>query len=123
MMIAALMLAFGLFLITGLAAATRRLIKTNKLPRNTAFGLRTPKTTSSDAAWRAGHLAAVHLLGSTWVISALGGTATFVAALLSTGDAAIWTVLKVAGIGYGLSIAALMLAAVVADRAARRVAE
>jgi uncharacterized membrane protein len=123
MMIAALMLAFGLFVITGLAAATRRLIKTDKLPRNTAFGLRTPKTTSSDAAWRAGHLAAVHLLGSTWVISALGGIATLVAALFSYGDSSIQLVLTVAGIGYGLTIAALVLATIVADRAARAVTE
>lgn len=123
MMIAALMLAFGLFLITGLSAATRRLIKTNKLPRNTAFGLRTPKTTSSDAAWRAGHLAAVHLLGSTWVISALGGTATLVAALLSYGDSAIEVLLTVAGLGCGLTIATLVPATIVADRAARAVTE
>jgi hypothetical protein len=123
MMIAALALAFGLFLITGLAAGTRRLIKIDRLPLNSTIGLRTAKTTRSEAAWRAGHGAAVHLLGSTWVISALGGTATLIAGLLTLGESEGWTVLEVAGIGYGLTLGVLALAAIVADRAAAAISE
>ncbi|WP_019813114.1 SdpI family protein [Saccharomonospora saliphila] len=57
--------AVALVALAGVLHAVRRGIRTGTLERNPALGIRTAATTSSDAAWRAGHVAA-----GPWLLAA-----------------------------------------------------
>lgn len=91
------------------------------LPRNGAIGIRTKATKSSDAAWDAGHRAAVPMMRWTTWFGVLMTMVTAAAVIvLRPGEEPGWEVtapiLGFAGVSVGL-----MAAGVVANRAAKAV--
>lgn len=85
------------------------------LPRNHIAGIRTPSVMASDAAWRAGHRAAIPVIWLTAPV-ALAGTA--VAVIMPNPGLVRLAVLATSA----AFVAILLSCAVVANRAARRAA-
>jgi len=81
---------------------------------NGLVGIRTPALRSSDAAWRAGHRAAVPVLAALTIISAAAGAAVFATTWGKGSDvtnmAGLWVI--------GLVVAGMVLAAMRADSVA-----
>ncbi|HTQ21963.1 SdpI family protein [Mycobacterium sp.] len=101
----------ALWLVAAVSIVTAHCGASGKLPRNQAVGVRTPGTMASDAAWRAGHRAAIPVMWLT-VPGAMAGSA----ALMLTGLGAR----ALGWIPIAVLVPILLAAAVVADKAARR---
>lgn len=69
--------------VTGLMAGISRAAGTGRIERNGAVGIRLPSTMASDAAWQAGHRAAVAPAG--WSFAVLVGLDVVAALLRSHG--------------------------------------
>lgn len=89
------------------------------LPRNGGIGLRTRSTTASDAAWTAGHRAALPTGRATGIGSLVIGSAMIVESLAGgdeDGSTLFWVLFAV---GYGGVLLSAILATTQANRAAR----
>ncbi|MFJ9553902.1 SdpI family protein [Nocardiopsis sp. NPDC101807] len=106
---------FGVVGVSAVCIAVTRSGSDGRLPRDVAVGIRTRHTTASEAAWRAGHTAALPQVAATaWVAAATVVLA--VLAQLSLGGG--WGV--VAGLGgMACEVIVLVRATMTADRAAR----
>lgn len=97
------------------------MLGSGRITRNNAIGIRTAATLSSDEAWKLGHQA-----GGRWVIASAvaSGMATLIGVLVLvvTGlkPSELDTALVILG-GFGVIIGLLVVAGVVADRAAQSV--
>jgi len=112
--------ALGLLVLGGLLQASRSAVPSGRLERNSAVGIRTRATLSSDAAWLAGHRAAAGLPLAAALTGHAAGVLTLGTALLAgEGGAALATVLAAAG--YLGVVGLVVAAAVAADREARRI--
>jgi hypothetical protein len=121
-MLIAMVLAFGLFFLTGLSGTTRRLAQVDAFPRDTKWGLRTAQTTRSQEAWDAGHRAAAPLIAATSVLSFVGAVLIIITAFMVVPTAsAMWTVVLVALVAYVLTLLLLLIATLVANNRARQV--
>jgi hypothetical protein len=80
------------------------------LPRNKAVGLRTPGTLASDAGWRAGHRAAIPVM---WLTIPVSAALSAMMKAMGPHHNFSWVTMPVALV--------LIAAAVVANKAARRV--
>lgn len=65
-------LVVGLLLMSGLGFFMDRAIRSGSLERNTAIGIRTRATLSSDEAWEAGHREARPYLQATALVGIVG---------------------------------------------------
>ncbi|MFT2708353.1 SdpI family protein [Clavibacter zhangzhiyongii] len=96
--IPALLLAVAALLVLG----TTQLAAWGVLRRNGWIGIRTRPLLASDAAWRAGHRAALPALRGTCLPVAIGGVIGSVAAGAGMNSVASWgALLLVAGIAWG----------------------
>ncbi|MFC7342874.1 SdpI family protein [Saccharopolyspora griseoalba] len=112
--------AAELLLLAVVLHAVTRSIASGNLGRNAAIGIRTRATRASDAAWRAGHLAAsARMMVAARTGYALGG-ATIGLGLLgaASGSSPAWF-FAVPAVGTAAVIGLLLAAARRADRAAR----
>lgn len=90
-----------------------------RLPRNASIGIRTRATTASDAAWVAGHRAALSPARAVAIVSGLLGVAmaaTSVVAGTADPGAAVITLFV---LGYGVMGVGTVVAARTAERGAR----
>ncbi|MDT5349088.1 MAG: hypothetical protein QOH91_2375 [Mycobacterium sp.] len=100
----------ALWLVSAVSIVTAYCGASGKLPRNQAVGVRTTGTMASDAAWRAGHRAAIPVM---WLTVPAAIADTF--AMTTLGPRAMgW-------VPVATLVPILMAAAVVAHKAARRV--
>jgi uncharacterized membrane protein len=104
----------GLWILALVCVATTYCAAAGKLRRNQIAGIRIPTTMASDAAWRAGHRAAMPFMWLTVPVAVVG---TAVIATMKLGP----LVALVVGALPIVLIAILIAAAVVAGKAARRV--
>ncbi|MFI6823259.1 SdpI family protein [Micromonospora sp. NPDC050187] len=112
-------LLFGVVAVPLVCVAVTRAGATGRLERNGAVGIRTRDTQVSDAAWQAGHAAALPMVTRTvWVavVAVVLAVATHVAAGVP------WAVL-VGMAGLTVESVLLVLAAGAAGRAARATAQ
>lgn len=118
-----LVAGIGLLLLSGVIHAVRRAVAGGAVPPNSAIGIRTRATQTSESAWRAGHQAA-----DPWLLAmAMCG---YGAALLSLALALVLRLMSrdsplpliVAVLGFVVVITALVIAAAKADAAARAIA-
>ncbi|WP_370544721.1 SdpI family protein [Frigoribacterium sp. VKM Ac-2530] len=97
-----------------LATVIASLAGRGSVAANGLVGIRTPALRSSDAAWRAGHRAAVPILAALTVVSAAAGVVVFAATWGKGADvtnmAGLWVI--------GLVVTAIVLAAVRANAVA-----
>jgi hypothetical protein len=98
-----------------LMAVLGRLAANGKLARNSFVGIRTPSTTKSDQAWIAGHRAALRTV-PLFVFAAVALTAALFAAALW---ASIKVVILLGFVSFGVVLALLIWAAIVASKAAK----
>lgn len=98
---------WGLLVVAVLVAVIASTTRRGSLPRNGAIGLRTPSTQHCDECWDVAHRAALPVL--------------LVALLPLHRDAPDVVAGAVDGTGYVLVLGLTLWAALVADRAARRV--
>ena len=98
-----------------LMAVLGRQAAKGKLARNSFVGIRTPSTTKSDQAWIAGHRAALRTV-PLFVLAAVALTAALFAAALC---ASIKVVILLGFVSFGVVLALLILAAIVASKAAK----
>lgn len=114
-------LLIGVVVLTGLSWAMVSACASGSLPRNGAVGIRTKATKSSDAAWDAGHRAAVPAMRRTaWFGSAAVVLTVLLLVIARPGENPGWEV-AVPVIGFVGVVAGLCGAGVVADRAAKKV--
>ncbi|MFI8266626.1 SdpI family protein [Streptomyces sp. NPDC085665] len=95
-------------------------VTAGRIGRNSAVGIRTKATLSSDRAWEAGHAAAWSMLRAASLTACIAASATFGGALAMTltgGDAPALLVVPLVWIG--LILALLTVAGVRANAAAR----
>lgn len=109
-------MSVGFFLFAGVFWLLVTQIKSDSLPRNGDFGIRTKHTKSSDDAWEAAHKASLPLLVLTaWVALSLG-LLTIVVSLISNME---WTLFVFVGVGYVVLISLTVFMTVRANEAAR----
>nr|WP_272919203.1 SdpI family protein [Streptomyces sp. SID8352] len=98
----------------------RNQVANGNIGRNSAVGIRTRATMSSDSAWEAGHASAGPLLAATFLTAYAAGALTLAVALAATlsggGNPAV---IAVPLTGYGAALVFLVAAAVKANAAAR----
>ena len=99
-----------------LMAVLGRQAAKGKLARNSFVGIRTPSTTKSDAAWIAGHRAALRTV-PLFVIAAVALTAALFGAALWASTIKI--VIMLGFLSFGVVMALLIWAAIVASKAAK----
>lgn len=90
-----------------------------RLARNDVVGLRTRHTRASDAAWQAGHAAALPLV--TRIVPTAAGTVVLSVVAGFVVDLAAATVVGL--VGFSAEVAQLLVAARTANRAARAVTD
>jgi SdpI/YfhL protein family len=100
---------------TGLTTFGYWQVVRGRLERNQYVGLRTPSTMHNDAAWLAGHRAALRLSGWTLLVAAATCAALWAAAL--RGSTTIVVLVGIIGLVAFLTV--IIVVAVVASRAAR----
>jgi hypothetical protein len=109
--------ALGLLALSGLSHFIRSSIASGTLDRNSAIGLRTKATQSSDVAWVAGHKAAGPWLSACAGLGYLMGAATAVGALVTIATDSIHSsIWFLPAVGFAGVVVLLVLATVIADR-------
>lgn len=109
--------ALGLLALSGLSHFIRSSIASGTLDRNSAIGLRTKATKSSDVAWVAGHKAAGPWLSACAGLGYLMGAATAVGALATiAADSVHPSMWFLPAAGFTGVVVLLVLATAVADR-------
>jgi uncharacterized membrane protein len=104
----------GLWILALVCIVTTYCAAAGKLRRNQIAGIRLPATMASDAAWRAGHRAAIPFMWLTVPVAVVGSA---VVATMKLGP----LVAVVVGLLPIVLIAIVIAAAVAAHKAARRV--
>jgi SdpI/YhfL family protein len=119
---AGIVLGIGLLVISGVTQVIRAQAANGDLERNAAMGIRTRATMSSDAAWRAGHRAAVPWLHAATISGCAAAAVSIVssALLLATADESAGPMV-VALLGWVAVLTILLVAVREADSAARSV--
>jgi hypothetical protein len=118
-----LALTLGVALLAGLCQVMVSQTVRGKLPRNELMGIRTRATKSSDAAWDAGHRAAVPAERVTARFGlVLVVIAAVVAVIVRPGEDPGWEIL-VPAVGFVGTVVGLIVAGVAANRAAKGVAD
>lgn len=120
--LAALSLAWTLLLLGVVFQMMNRQVLEGTLHNNGAFGIRTRATRSSDAAWQAGHLAAVPMVEISYRLAYGWFALVLVLAVVmqaTVDESFIPFILALVGIGVVVGIS--LWAAVQANRAAKRV--
>jgi uncharacterized membrane protein len=115
-----LVFAVGLIMLALMVHYLKSQVASGNFGRNSAIGIRTKATMSSDAAWDAGHSAAAPMLTVAYLTAYAAGviTAAMVLALkLSDVDKPVFIVVPLCGMG--LVIALVSAAAGKANSAAR----
>lgn len=109
-------LLFSVVMLAPLCIGITRAAAAGRLLHNGGVGIRTRKTTRSQAAWQAGHAAALPIINHLWWMA--GATVT-IAVLVQWQAGGSWGI--VAGLaGMGAEVAILMHAAKAAGHAAER---
>lgn len=117
-----LFLGFSLLLLAVVFQMMNRQVLAGELSNNGAFGIRTKATRSSDAAWQAGHLAAVPLTTLAYRLAyAWFAVVLLLAVVLQATVEQSPLPFVVAAAGLVVVVALSLAAAVRADRAARAV--
>lgn len=122
-MLIGLFAGVALGLIGGVIWAVTAAAANGRLARNGSVGIRTRATRSSDAAWRAGHQAALpasRALGFAGGIIGLGMVVDGIISRDSQGSTVFWALFA---IGYGAVLVGSVFVATVAQRAARTATE
>ncbi|QHY97543.1 hypothetical protein SSPS47_20785 [Streptomyces sp. S4.7] len=110
----------GLVMLGVLIHYVRNQVAAGKIRRNSAIGIRTKATMSSDAAWEAGHAAAAPLLAVTFLTAyALGAITVLIGLVSALGDIDDAAVLVVPLGGILVFLGLLSTAAARANAAAR----
>nr|WP_272923896.1 SdpI family protein [Streptomyces sp. SID3343] len=112
--------AVGLITLGAVIHYVKKQVASGSIQRNSAIGIRTKATMSSDNAWEAGHAAAAPLLTATYLTAYAAGAITAaitVAAKLSDIEKPAAIAIPVAGIAAVLAL--LSVSAVKANSAAR----
>ena len=121
---AGVVLGVGLLVISGVVHLVRSEADRDGLRRNTAVGIRTRSTLTSEAAWRAGHRAASPWLRAAatagWTTAAAGATSAVLVTI--TGTRTIGPVV-ICLVGYVAVLTIVVLGVRRADAAARSVDE
>lgn len=109
-------LLFSVVMLAALCIGVARAAADGRLPHNGGVGIRTRRTTRSPQAWRAGHAAALPVLGWLWWVAVV----TVVGAVVTQWQlGGAWGV--VAGlVGMAAEVAVLSYATHLAGRAADR---
>ncbi len=116
-----LSLVIGVVVLAMVCGSTASASAKGTLPRNGAIGIRTKATKSSDAAWDAGHRAAVPIMRwTTWFGLLMTAVTVIAVIVLHPGDEPGWEV-SAPILGLLGVFAGLMAAAVFANRAAKAV--
>lgn len=114
-------LLIGVVVLTLVCGSIASASAKGSLPRNGAVGIRTKATKSSDAAWDAGHRAAVPMMRVTTWFGVLLTVVTIVAVIiLRPGEEPGWEVVAPV-VGFAGMFLGLVAAGVIADRAAKAV--
>jgi hypothetical protein len=109
--------AVGILTLSGFSHFIRKSIANGTLYRNSAIGLRTRATTSSDVAWAAGHKAAGPWLSACAFTGYLMGAATAAGALVTiAADSVHPSVWLLPATGFVGVVALLVRATVIADK-------
>ena len=114
---AAALIFTGVGAVWGVTAAAAK----GRLPRNSWVGNRLATTKASDAAWLAGHRAALPLCRAAGIASVFVAMAMVADGLVSDnadGSLAFWGLFA---LGFGGLLVALFIAAIHADRAAKAI--
>ena len=106
-------------LLPAVSVPLARLAADGRLRLNDVAGIRTRSTKSSDAAWRAGHAAALPVLVPGVPVAVV---VVVLAVVLQMTRGGMWG-FTVGAAGFAVQISLLLWSARVADRAARGVAE
>jgi hypothetical protein len=116
MMVIAGTAAVLLVVVDAVIIVTTRRAASGRLPRNQWMGIRSPSTMRSDQAWVAGHQAAQRLMPVYLLITGVACAALVWAALYGSTPAAV---INVALGGFVALIAAVIVGAVLAGKAAK----
>ncbi|MBP3088042.1 SdpI family protein [Corynebacterium sp. sy017] len=120
MQIAAVFIAaVGLILLSTLCLSIPNTATSGKLYRNSIMGLRTTQTKKSDAAWLQGHKEAAPILKVTGML-VIALTAVLLISAFFVQDVPFVS-LTTGAISYVLAIGGIIWAAVIADKAAKKV--
>jgi hypothetical protein len=110
----------GLFAMAAVIHYTKNQVANGNINRNSAIGIRTKATMSSDRAWAAGHAAATPMLTATYLTAYSAGLITLAVTLAVTwGDFENPAVIIVPLAGIATVLALLSTAAAKANSAAR----
>ncbi len=117
-----LFLGATLLLLAVVFQTMNRQVQAGDLRNNGLFGIRTKATRSSDAAWQAGHLAAVPAIKVAYRLAyALFAVVLVLAVVLQATVKKSPLPFVLAAVGLVIVLGVLLRAAVTADRAARQV--
>lgn len=108
----------GLLICGAVLYGITRAAARGSVPRNGLAGIRTGRTTASDAAWAAAHRAALSPTAVVSGVAAAFGIALIVAGAVSATDDPTAPVAVLFGIGYGVILAGGWWIVRVANRAA-----
>lgn len=112
--------AFGLLALAGLSHFIKNSVANGTLDRNSEIGLRTKATTSSDAAWTAGHKAAGPWLSACAYTGYLMGTATAAGALAAIATNSVHPLVwLLPATGFVGTVVLLVLATAIASKAGK----
>ncbi|MFI2241196.1 SdpI family protein [Streptomyces chrestomyceticus] len=118
--VAGLAFGVGLIMLGMVIHYIKNQVASGSIRRNSAIGIRTKATMSSDSAWEAGHASASPMLTVTYLTAYAVGAVTLALSLaLSLNDSRNPAVIIIPLIGTGLVLALLTAATVKANSAAR----
>ena len=119
------LIAGAMLILTGTGAVwgTAAAAASSKLGRNGWAGIRIGSTGTSDAAWLAGHQAALPTAPATGIASLILGKAMIIDGVITRDDEGSILFLTPFLLGYGGVLSATITMAIQASRAARATAE
>lgn len=118
--VAGLVFGVGLITLGVMIHYVKNQVASGSIQRNSAIGIRTKATMSSDSAWEAGHASASPMLTVTYLTAyAVGAITLAISLALTLSDAENPVVIIVPLTGIGAVLALLTAAAIKANSAAR----
>ncbi|MCP9944031.1 SdpI family protein [Streptomyces somaliensis] len=120
--VAGLVFGLGLMALGVAIHCVKSKVASGSIQRNSAIGIRTKATMSSDSAWQAGHVAAAPMLTATFLTAYAMGVISLALGLMSTlSDAKNTPVMVIPPGGLVTVLALLVVAAIKANSVARAV--
>lgn len=113
----------SLLVVAGVLWWGTRAVVERPIERNIVVGIRTSATQASDAAWEAGHRAALPVIKVVSLVSAGLAVPLILAGVLARTERPTAPVLMLFALGYGTVLVGALLSARAANRAARAVGE